>query len=466
MKWNSIVTKISLTILLLLLLVLFPLAFTINQIFSGIYLNDVSEQLEGLSKKYAQSIKTLEDDKLLTMFELLGELTEQEIVIVNAEGQTVANSAQPETLADDYVKPADIKRLRNGQTVQRQINNVNRHIFVAQPIMQNGTFLGAVYVFTTVEGVIQSIEKVRQLLILAGAGAVLIALGFIFFASRELSTPLLEIEEATRKIAKGNLKIRLNIKSKDEIGDLGNAINEMAEHLDRIETTRSEFFANISHELRTPLTYLQGYSSALKHKLYETEAEKEEYIDIIEKESARITKLVDDLYELSKMEEGKYELHFSEVNLNEMIEDVVSRMKIMAKEKGLEINSLFASNENLIVYADESRLEQVMINLIENAVKYTEKGSITIKISQNAKEAVLIISDTGIGIPKEETPYLFERFYRVEKSRSRDFGGTGLGLSIVKQLVELQYGKIEVQSEVGKGTNFIIYLPIFEEGAI
>lgn len=262
-------------------------------------------------------------------------------------------------------------------------------------------------------------------------------------------------------MAKGDLNTKVSVETKDEIGSLAQAINDLAVELYRYRLNRREFFANISHELWTPLTYLEGYSKALKNKQYQTEDEKEMYLQIIEQKANRMSKLVNDLFELAKMKEGKFPLHFEEIDLIEVIEIAILKTKVKAKEKGLQ---LYFNNTYQLpsIYADGFRMEQIFITLIENGIRYTDKGFIKIELSNDQNKVKILIEDTGIGIPKEDLPFLFERFYRVEKSRSREYGGTGLGLAIVKQLVELQNGTIQVTSEVGKGTSFKLTFPIYK----
>jgi signal transduction histidine kinase len=305
----------------------------------------------------------------------------------------------------------------------------------------------------------QSLDIIEKAVILAGIGAVFLALGFTFILSRKLSNPLLEMEKVTRKIAKGDLNTRVSIGTKDEVGSLANAINDLAIELHRYRSNRREFFANISHELRTPITYLEGYANALENNLYQSEEEKKQYLQIIQQESSRLSKLVNDLFELSKMEEGKVALHFEDVDLVEVVENALLKTKMKAKGKGLHLD--FTRLVSIpSIYADGLRMEQIVINLLENAIRYTEHGVIKVKLSSDSNTVRLTIEDTGIGIPEEDVPFLFERFYRVEKSRSREFGGTGLGLAIVKHLVKLQGGTISVKSKVRKGTCFELTFPM------
>lgn len=461
MKWNSIVVKLGASILLLVLAILLPLGFTMNQIFSSFYFNKVQEQIDDLSSRYAESINKL-DQQHLNMFEQLATLTDQEIIIINEEGLVIANSGIPSLSKGKKIEPSDLYLLSNNKGTQKEYydeTSNKRYISVGKPIYSDNVIIGGIFVLASIEDMYQSVDIIEKSVILAGVGAVFLALGFIFILSRKLSNPLLEMEKATRKMAKGDLNSRVSIETKDEVGSLAVAINDLAVELHRYRSNRREFFANISHELRTPITYLDGYANALKNNLYHTEEEKEQYLQIIQQEANRLSNLVNDLFELSKMEEGKIEFNFELVDLVEVVEDALKKSKIKAKEKGLQLDfNRFNNIPN--IHADGLRMEQIVINLIENSIKYTEKGSVKVTLSKELNTVFLLIEDTGIGIPEEDIPFLFERFYRVEKSRSRDFGGTGLGLAIVKQLVELQGGAIKVLSKVGKGTCFELTFPI------
>lgn len=238
---------------------------------------------------------------------------------------------------------------------------------------------------------------------------------------------------------------------------MAEAINDLAVDLQRYRDTRQEFLANISHELRTPITYLEGYTKVIKDGLYETEGERDLYLDIIHREAHRLQHLVDDLFELAKMEEGKVTLTQEWIDLSQLAEQAVRRVELKAKEKGLLLK-LQLSGDAYMIRGDQKRMEQIIMNLLENAIRYTDEGEIIVHVEFAADAATLIVEDTGIGIPEEELPYIFERFYRVEKSRSRQYGGSGLGLSIVKKLVELHGGKIRMISQPGAGTRCEVQL--------
>ncbi|WP_264806906.1 sensor histidine kinase, partial [Cytobacillus sp. NCCP-133] len=340
MKWNRIVVKLGASILLLVLAILLPLGFVINQIISGFYITKVQEQIDDLSSRYAASLNSF-DVPNLNMIEMHAAMTEQKIVIVNDQGIVVANSGVPSLPKGEKVHSDKFEwRVKNSEATQTEYydeTNNKRYLSIGKPIYSNKVYIGRIFVLASIEDMYQSVEMVEKAVILAGIGAIFLALGFIFILSRKLSNPLLEMEKATRKIAKGDLNTRVSEGTNDEIGSLATAINDLAVELHRYRSNRREFFANISHELRTPITYLEGYANALENNLYQSEEEKKQYLQIIQQEARRMSKLVNDLFELSKMEEGKVELLFEEVDLVEVVENAIVKTKMKAKEKGLQL---------------------------------------------------------------------------------------------------------------------------------
>lgn len=455
---NKIVLKLGGTIMILFLVVLLPLGFVANQIFTNFYYGQVNEEIGGLSQKYARTITTLDDQTIINMFKTLADLTNKDIYIIDASGKVVADSGVQLTPLSD----SKIANLTQGRPIEKKFNDSitkNSFLGAGYPIIKSGTYKGAFFVLASVNDVQEPVEKIRDLLILSAIGALFLALGFTFVLSRKMSNPLLEMEQATREIAKGNLSIRVNIPSDDEIGSLGKAINDLALETNRYRSNRKEFFANISHELRTPISYLKGYAQVLNQGLYQSETEKRQYLGIIEDESERLVRLISDLFDLSKMEEGKIDIQLETVDLTDVLETALFKMKLEVGSKQLTLEKQI-DIDNSHIKADIIRLEQIFTNLLGNAVRYTENGSINVKVWRQENKVQVDIEDTGIGIPEEDLPYIFDRFHRVEKSRSRELGGTGLGLAIVKNLVELQNGTITVSSQLGKGTVFHLSFPI------
>jgi len=224
----------------------------------------------------------------------------------------------------------------------------------------------------------------------------------------------------------------------------------------RLEQIKKDFVSNISHELRTPLTAMKGFLETFEE---EEEIKNVHYLDVVKRHMDRMMHIVNDLLVLSELEDNKFEIVFEDISLNELTENILKIFDVRIKEKAL---TLQFNVKGVIPYikGDPFKLEQMIINLLDNAIKYTEKGGITISIEFQAPNVVMSIEDTGIGIPAEHLSRIFERFYVVDKSRSKRLGGTGLGLSIVKHIVLLHNGYIEAKSIQGKGTTFIIFLPL------
>lgn len=274
---------------------------------------------------------------------------------------------------------------------------------------------------------------------------------------------LRQIREAMQHNRDSTVEVQLQDKiylsSVKHLPDVEQIINFLYDisALKKVENIKKDLVANVSHELRTPLTAIKGYIETLEEEI---PCEQYKYLDTIKRHTDRIIHIVDDLLTLMSLEDASAKLYISEVNLCELVEQIIPTFKHKLEEKNLGFE--IKCEENFPkVNADAFRIEQVFINLIDNAIKYSDKGTIRIELMRNDEESVkIIVSDEGIGIPKEHQDRIFERFYTVDKSHSRRFGGTGLGLSIVKHIILLHDGNIQVESEKGKGTKFIIHLPI------
>jgi two-component system, OmpR family, phosphate regulon sensor histidine kinase PhoR len=227
--------------------------------------------------------------------------------------------------------------------------------------------------------------------------------------------------------------------------------------LKKLEQMRKDFVANVSHELKTPITSIKGFSETLLDGAMHDQKALESFLTIILKESDRLQSLIQDLLELSKIEKQGFEMSFQPVDLSQLISEVLAILEGKAQEK--EISIIFEPVPLSVAEVDSYRIKQVFINLITNAISYTPNGgTVEVKTTQTNEKIVVTVADNGIGIEPEEIPRIFERFYRVDKARSRNSGGTGLGLAIVKHLIEAHKGTIEVTSEVDKGTTFTVTL--------
>jgi two-component system phosphate regulon sensor histidine kinase PhoR len=229
--------------------------------------------------------------------------------------------------------------------------------------------------------------------------------------------------------------------------------------LKKLEHVRSQFLANVSHELRTPIFSIQGFLETLLDGAVEDREVNRQFLEKAHKHAGRLNTLLNDLIEISRIESGEMKMRFRYFSTSELLEQVVEEMKSHTEKKGISLVLRMEPDAPPEVFGDRDRLKQVMINLIDNAIKYTEQGGhITCKVRPADNRCEIVVEDTGCGIPEEHLPRIFERFYRVDRDRSREVGGTGLGLAIVKHIVEAHGSRINVTSTVGKGSAFAFSL--------
>jgi two-component system, OmpR family, sensor histidine kinase BaeS len=316
---------------------------------------------------------------------------------------------------------------------------------------------GYVYMYYPTN-ILREIVFVMNVLVgVASAGIILLAFGIIGMLSRKLTSPLLSMKEATWKMALGKYRQEIPVKGEDEVAELGRSIQGLGEQLQYFEDSRNEFTAAVAHELRTPLTYIKGYSDILQKGMAKNPEEQTEYLTIINKEAQRISFMVNDLFEMTKLQVGRFELDINLADLNAVIEKVVLSLSPAAAKKGLEF--VLRLDPHLPqIEMDAQRMEQVLYNLIENGIKYSHEGGITVQSFRKNNLIAVEIYDTGEGIPAADLPRVWDRFYRVDRSRARKTGGTGLGLYVVKQIIEAHGGGVQVQSSLKEGSKFTICL--------
>jgi signal transduction histidine kinase len=294
----------------------------------------------------------------------------------------------------------------------------------------------------------------------------LAALISVYFISERIVEPLKQISTAATNFAKGKFDSRVRVTGHDEVAELAGTFNNMADSLARLEEMRSTFLANVSHDLRTPMTTISGFVDGILDGTI-PEEKHSYYLAIISSEVRRLSRLVSSLLQLSRMEAGETKLKMSDFNLSEKARQVLISFESKIDAKKLEIE--FNSDEDLFVNADTDAMHQVIYNLIDNAIKFTpESGTISITINplvldKRTKKAVVSVRNTGPGIPAEEIPFLFDRFYKSDRSRGLDKTGTGLGLYIAKTTLRNHGEDIKVKSEPGKYTEFTFTLPLIEK---
>jgi len=309
-------------------------------------------------------------------------------------------------------------------------------------------------------------SEIRSKVIIASSVALVIVILVSVLVSRSLALPVKRMAGIAADIRAGNYERRLPVTSRDELGSLGETLNGMIDQLNadiaklrRLERVRSEFLGNVSHELRTPIFAIQGMLETLLRGAIDDPEVNRGFVERALHNTQRLNALLGDLIEISRIQSGDMKLSFRYFSLQEFLTQIATEMKPVADRQGVAL-TLDATVEGN-AYGDRERLKQVMTNLIENAVKYnTPEGSVHLSAEPVDGGIRVIVKDTGVGIAEEHLGRIFERFYRVDRERSREAGGTGLGLAIVKHIVEAHGSSVEVESRVGVGSTFSFVLRV------
>ncbi|MDY7080104.1 MAG: ATP-binding protein [Chloroflexota bacterium] len=339
------------------------------------------------------------------------------------------------------------------------------------PILVDGELVGTLLTpggeWLTVEQE-SFLEKMRVTLIVSGGAALVVALVLGALLMRSITHPLQQLTDASRTIAAGDLDTRVSVRSRDEVGQLADAFNQMATDLARAEKARRNQAADVSHELRTPLTVIQGALEAMLDGVYPTDPEN---LQAALAQTRTLSRLVEDLRLLALADAGQLYLHTAPLDLGPLLREMIETHRIQAQERGLGLTLEIPSSLPL-VEADRDRLAQVIGNLLSNALRYVpEGGHVTLHAEAQGpvlseaegQELIVAVADDGPGVPHEDLPYLFERFWRGDHARQRATGGSGLGLTIAHSLVEAHGGRLWAESVEGEGSTFAFALPVLVE---
>jgi len=331
---------------------------------------------------------------------------------------------------------------------------------VAIPVEdEDNSIIGAIFLSASMEDVYKTLNDIRSFLLLATVLAVAVVGGGSVLLARRITGPLEELTAAARKMSEGHLDQHIEVSSSDEIGRLANQFNLMAKRLNYYTSNLKKFAADVAHEVRTPLTTMSLLTKSLKEHEMEPEQQKE-FVEDLDSELDRLIAMVNDLLELSKLEKENVERE--EVVLNRLIRSMVEENQYRFTRAGLDLHIELPEREYKVM-AVPMQLRQVVSNLLDNALNYTQPGgAVTVSLYEEENEVVTRVADTGCGIPKEDLSYIFERFFRVDRARTREGGGTGLGLAIVSEIVAQHGGRVWVESEEGVGSSFYFALPFSE----
>ncbi|MBC8530648.1 sensor histidine kinase [Gehongia tenuis] len=374
------------------------------------------------------------------------------------DGDKVEFGQDQEIFSEDM--GAYMERVLEGSLITYEGNFADKFdvpmLTVGVPYLVEGTPKGAVFLHTRVADIERGVRSVRRLIWISAILAAVLGGVLIFLLFGHVTRPLKQMNRAVREIARGNFGNRVEVKSRDEIGQLAQSFNAMAEDLGNLEEMRRSFVANVSHELRSPMTSIQGFVQGMLDGTIPPE-EHQHYLTIVHGETQRLTGLIRDLLDLSRMESGDFPMNMENFDINELIRRTLITFEVKIDEKALQLDVDF-KEDPCFVYADSARIQQVVQNLLDNAMKFTnEHGKIKVWTYVYGKKVYVSVKDDGAGISGADLPYVFERFYKAEKAHVAG-QGTGLGLSIVKKILSEHDQKIWVTSSPGKGAEFTFTL--------
>ncbi|KON88666.1 histidine kinase [Sporosarcina globispora] len=446
--------KLSMKLGLLFFLILFGLeTIMFFLLHSTLVESRVEEELIALQTRGNSHRAILEkhfDENTISHVALMESEANTDVVITDSNKEILGSSVNSSYIQAYLERPVS-SSAREGQTIGDNWKEED-YISTVSPIEQNGQLIGHVYMFQDTAWIQSLISRLNEQFLLAGLIAVIFTITIIIFLSRALARPLIKMKEATSQISSGDFSVSLPKTGDDELGDLAQSIQLLANDLNYLREERNDFLSSISHELRTPLTYIKGYADIVQKRDLSAE-DRNQYLSIILEETIRLSEMVKNLFDLAKIDKNTFDIKKTHIDLQDFMKKIETKFSPAFTEKGMKLS--VGCRETIRLSADASRLEQIIYNLLDNAIKYSSFGDkTTISVSTSKKHVIIRIIDSGRGIPEKELPFIFNRFYRVDKSRARTLGGTGLGLAIVKELVHAHGGTISVWSREGEGTVF------------
>ncbi len=333
--------------------------------------------------------------------------------------------------------------------------------YCTSQLTSGGHVIGVLVLSSPIQELMERLFDLQNRMVMYFLIAAGIAFLMAMFFSRIITRPIASLTRSIQRMGHGDLSVRVPVKGSGELRRLSETFNTMSEKLEMLDKSRNQFVSNASHELKTPLATMK---ILLESIIYQPEMEADmrtEFLTDINKEIDRLNLIIGDLLTLVSMDSKTMRLNRSTFSLAQLVTDTAHRLALVAEKNHQELK--LSLNDRCEMFADSAKLTQVVYNLMENALKYTQEGgTVRVRLIRSGRDAVLTISDNGPGIPKEDQAHIFERFYRVDKARSRETGGTGLGLSIVHQMVLAHGGSVSVESEEGQGSTFTVELPIHQ----
>ncbi|ARK31135.1 sensor histidine kinase [Halalkalibacter krulwichiae] len=453
MKRWTIKKKVWFSILLIAIIVTLGAISIVYFLYEKLYVDKQIEALmrqgEYLSKQYEQSI---DKEAFFHNVEWVEEMLIADLYFTDDPMQLGSGTSFEPYADENLIMFEERQKLLEGETVVmvRTHPQFQQDILgVAIPTFQAGHLSGVVFLSMPLSDVHEPFKQVQTMLLVV---LFLIVFIIMIIGKRVINHvvhPLSAMKKVAQKVAAGDYSQNINVEAKrgDELGQLARSFNRLSSSLEKADNNRREFLANVSHELRTPLSYMKGYTEAMQEGV----VNHTKGLAIIEKEANRLERLVNDLLDLAQLEGESYPLTCEPIALAQLVSEVLEQYEIAFSKKKINLNCIL--DDAIIISGDRDRIEQVIHNVLDNALKFSpDNKQIHVTLSLIEKKAELLIEDEGIGIPEEDMSQIMERFYRVDKARTRASGGTGLGLAIVSEIMKKHQGSFSLTSKLGKGT--------------
>lgn len=473
--FKSVATKLSLIIFTIVVGILLVFSLFLTNRLEKIYFSNQVKLMREHALQWSDVIDTMPPEKVQQELEFWGGVSHYNLAVFNEKGIVVLSSDTEHSPVGQKSTWTHIEAgIENRESYYTGFNpDLNTEMTATfLPFTNNLGNKYMIMVHAPTDDLMEMVRVTRTMSITVLLIFFVLSGALALYFSQLIAKPLINIRQTAINIAKGDFSTLLNTDRNDELGDLAKTMNILSirlkktlgsltranEELNELLKKWKEFVTDVSHELRTPLFLIQGYSEAILDGVVKDEPSRQDYLSVINKESLRLQKLVNDLLAV----EGGLPLQKAHIDLYNLARESVTPFDIIAGEKKVSINISNKLKQIGLINVDPDKLGEVIYNLVDNALRHTsENGRIEISGSAQGPDKIqLTISDTGTGIPTKHLPFLFDRFYRVDKARSRSRGGTGLGLAIVKKIVAQHGGDITVKSTPNKGTAFIITLPV------
>jgi len=461
-KVNSIRAKLSGSYLLVILITViivegFLITATREYIYSSLESN-LSNQIKLSSSFYNTYLSSASvKENVANNVDVFYENITAEVQIIDNEGFVIMDSLG--VIPAEIVSSKDFKSVLEGKIgsiIDIQKFDNEGVMTAAYPLLYNGEINGALRFITSLKKVDEDVYKLSQFFLIIGVAVIILSGSVSVIISGIITKPIKKIMVGTQKMASGNFNEKININSEDELGQLAKTLNYMTEEILKSERLKNEFIASVSHELRTPLTSIKGWSIILNSSELEDEEELKEGLEIIEQESDRLTYLVEDLLDFSKLSSGKVSIKKEHIDIKDVLMNIKTQILPRSLKGNIEV-TLNLVEDLPKVFADRNRLKQVLLNILDNSFKFTpEGGAICINVKFENNEVIIQIIDTGCGIAKEELPKVKEKFFKGKNVNSKN----GIGLSICDEIIKLHQGRLLINSVVGVGTEVCVILPI------